>query len=618
MKWFIVEKGAKLGPFKPNEVLTKLRQGDLSLDSMVMREGSSIRRRLVDVLENLSDEPTPGTGVAPPSRVDDERTRVAFVPSSAPEPELDKSFDDAGEKTAVSQVMSDLDVSMKFEVGSALLADENSADSRRVWAGSAVKDSDPGQAEPDKEPAFDNKTSGASFSLSLSHKETPKKKAQPAQPVKPSSPAIPEPLVVPGRDDFAPFSLNFAAADGKPKGEHAARAKGEGKKESEPRKDKGSSEKQSGEAAREKRRGESAPEAKRGEERTGRAQSPQAEEKNGEGATVLLELEGQSAQPKGVTEGVAGTSLAQKKDRSKSKPTISPRVENSVVALDLLAVPDAMSKIAGAASPGKGRRSGSSSGRHGNDRAQRKHEQERQRERKSRSVMSDLASVALISAGVMALIAVLSFFLLGNPRVRAKLGLDSPGYEIGQPITTAEEPLSRPPVVVPPKQVATPEVFSHPEPAPAPKATANRREEIHKRSRNQSFSAKPLPRATPAPAKRQMKAEIAKSSSRGVAARDIPNGWPRSVVRKGSELSAQAGQVFTLQNVSVRALPTGCAPCRVSGVLTDGSRVLLVSPGSKQWSALGSRSGDLNVQVKGKILRRNGSETWILVQGIAQ
>lgn len=599
MRWFIFENGAKLGPFKPDELLAKLRQGELSLDSMVTREGSSIRRRLVDVVGHLSEVPTPGTGVAPRMSDGEERTRVAMIPPSEAPVSSKSSYGDDLEKTAVSRIAVESGLSVKFELAEHLSTSEEKLNSGQNWVGVSENGSVQEKSESSKGPVFSNNSSGASFSLSLVNNEKPKKEVAVKLPHKNESMAVPEPLTHPKQNGPAPFSLGLGDFIDKAKPVGVAKAKAGSKKESAEGKSAPAS---SGEKARleEKRPGPST-------------------KKASEGETLLLELEVKPEPLKEKGRSSSGDSASQKREKVQQKFSISPRAENSVVALDLLEMtgqfPGQKEDTPRAQS---GKKGGGGQRRHGREKQQRLWSDERKSAKKSRGVVRDLASVALVSACVMVVVAVLSFFLLGNARVRSNLGLNQSGYEIGQPIPITPYPVQQPAGIATPAPSLAPLSVSKPVVRLPSREVEHKKEALLNPGRKQGFSAKPLNRIVATPPKRELRSELAKSQARAEAQRDIPNGWPRPALRKGTELASQGTQIFTLQNVSVRTLPAGCAPCRVSGVLADGSRVLLVSPGSKQWSSLGTRVGDVKVTVKGKVLRRTGSETWILVQGVAQ
>lgn len=56
MRWFIFDGDIKKGPYGAADVREMLREGTLSLDSFVMREGSPLKRRLFDVVEGLAQD----------------------------------------------------------------------------------------------------------------------------------------------------------------------------------------------------------------------------------------------------------------------------------------------------------------------------------------------------------------------------------------------------------------------------------------------------------------------------------------------------------------------------------------------------------------------------------
>jgi len=89
--WYVFEGETKRGPFAAVDIREMLRAGSVSLDTSVMREGSPIKRRLVELVDQLTAE------AAAQSR-----------PRAAPAgPQADSQFDDAAQqKTVVTEAPS--------------------------------------------------------------------------------------------------------------------------------------------------------------------------------------------------------------------------------------------------------------------------------------------------------------------------------------------------------------------------------------------------------------------------------------------------------------------------------------------------------------------------------
>ncbi|MCA2959872.1 MAG: DUF4339 domain-containing protein [Silvanigrellales bacterium] len=56
MRWYVFDGEIKKGPYGAADVREMLRQGALSLDTFVMREGSPLKRKLLDVVEGLAQD----------------------------------------------------------------------------------------------------------------------------------------------------------------------------------------------------------------------------------------------------------------------------------------------------------------------------------------------------------------------------------------------------------------------------------------------------------------------------------------------------------------------------------------------------------------------------------
>ncbi len=78
----------------------------------------------------------------------------------------------------------------------------------------------------------------------------------------------------------------------------------------------------------------------------------------------------------------------------------------------------------------------------------------------------------------------------------------------------------------------------------------------------------------------------------------------------------KVGQQVRLARVQVSDAPSQCAPCRIPGRLSDGRKVLLVSPNARLWNVAGVQ-GSVTVSIKGSVMRVSGAEAWILLQGVS-
>ena len=81
-----------------------------------------------------------------------------------------------------------------------------------------------------------------------------------------------------------------------------------------------------------------------------------------------------------------------------------------------------------------------------------------------------------------------------------------------------------------------------------------------------------------------------------------------------AQLAANTFKVANVGPIAVSALPiAGCAPCRVTGKMPDGSTVTLMSPTIVPW-IFAKKSGSLRLTVKGLVQNKGGGQFWVIVQ----
>jgi hypothetical protein len=78
----------------------------------------------------------------------------------------------------------------------------------------------------------------------------------------------------------------------------------------------------------------------------------------------------------------------------------------------------------------------------------------------------------------------------------------------------------------------------------------------------------------------------------------------------------KVGQQVKFSEVQVSNAPSKCSPCHIPARLSDGTKVLLVSPNERLWSSAGVK-GNVRVSIKGLVMKIAGSESWILLQGVS-
>ncbi len=54
MKWYVIQKNERIGPFSAQEIRQQLHAGTVTLDTFVVREGSPLRRKISDVIEIIN------------------------------------------------------------------------------------------------------------------------------------------------------------------------------------------------------------------------------------------------------------------------------------------------------------------------------------------------------------------------------------------------------------------------------------------------------------------------------------------------------------------------------------------------------------------------------------
>ena len=97
-----------------------------------------------------------------------------------------------------------------------------------------------------------------------------------------------------------------------------------------------------------------------------------------------------------------------------------------------------------------------------------------------------------------------------------------------------------------------------------------------------------------------------------VKTNSVPGNWPKPVATTGAVLLQNAFKVLSVDEIVLDNIPINCAPCRTQGTLSDGTSVTLVSPTSVPWQA--AIAGH-KIAVKG-LIQKKPEGIWILVQEI--
>ncbi len=92
----------------------------------------------------------------------------------------------------------------------------------------------------------------------------------------------------------------------------------------------------------------------------------------------------------------------------------------------------------------------------------------------------------------------------------------------------------------------------------------------------------------------------------------VPANWPKPMATTGSVLMQNAFKVLSVDEIVIDDIPQNCAPCRTNGTLSDGTSVTLVSPTAVPWQAA---SAGHKIAVKG-LIQKKPEGIWILVQAI--
>jgi hypothetical protein len=115
------------------------------------------------------------------------------------------------------------------------------------------------------------------------------------------------------------------------------------------------------------------------------------------------------------------------------------------------------------------------------------------------------------------------------------------------------------------------------------------------------------------------------SDSRRADKPDPPRVRSQKVLQKSLQKSSRhkpavpikkVGQQVSFSGVQVSGAPSQCAPCRISARLSDGKRVLLVSPNAHLWISAGAH-GNVLVSIKGSVVKIADTEPWILLQAVS-
>lgn len=111
MRWFILEENQKTGPFSASELSEQLKQGLVSLETLVAKEGSPVRRRILEVPEILAGGSAPAkqelTAVTelPVSLTSESPIGSNFADSPKDRTRLAHSLQEDGGKTLVRPVV---------------------------------------------------------------------------------------------------------------------------------------------------------------------------------------------------------------------------------------------------------------------------------------------------------------------------------------------------------------------------------------------------------------------------------------------------------------------------------------------------------------------------------
>lgn len=89
-------------------------------------------------------------------------------------------------------------------------------------------------------------------------------------------------------------------------------------------------------------------------------------------------------------------------------------------------------------------------------------------------------------------------------------------------------------------------------------------------------------------------------------------GCSTRMARSGLELNQAGDTPVTLLNLSVGALPDHCSPCRIRSEMSDGTRIVLVTPNVAPWRRIAEASAHV-VSACGRITERAIGTTWFEV-----
>jgi hypothetical protein len=214
----------------------------------------------------------------------------------------------------------------------------------------------------------------------------------------------------------------------------------------------------------------------------------------------------------------------------------------------------------------------------------------RQRRRHKRPMTRIWSKTNGLIAGAVLILGIIGTLLLSSLRsqqdpvrprftVRKQLQEESPQIEKSTPKQPEETPKT---------QTGSNERSQVPEKRPAPtKKERNRdvKRASNERKKQQKKTAQNANQKRPKPRNQQSPKQPARIQTQ-LPARKLPASWPSTRVTSGPELARNKFKVVSIVNITLLQVPKSCQPCQIPGRLGDGTRVLLSSQSSAQWSEI--------------------------------
>lgn len=166
-----------------------------------------------------------------------------------------------------------------------------------------------------------------------------------------------------------------------------------------------------------------------------------------------------------------------------------------------------------------------------------------------------------------------------------------------RPVATREHVPVQPPPAPKPQVERVEKAIEKP---PPPEEPAHRPTSARKPSRKPS---PPIRTPRPRPTQRAEVPEVG-----------LARGWPRPI-SSGRALTQRLGQDVTIQGLRVKNVPAGCTPCRIAGRMSDGTVLMLSSPGILPWQKAGVQGAE-TVNVMGRLVSQRGNEFTLIVREI--